>query len=138
MSGRGSSRKEAGSGWTPARVRHHQPVSDSGSSRACSLTPAMSEARCVLSKRPASCGAGYERARRTAPGKMMSNVQPASRGQPHSPSDVVERVWWAARILGCDRDGAANFEVVLLAVSAAGGPKFWHGPGQGDGLYFSG
>ena len=51
-------------------------------------------------KRPASYGAGYERARRTAPGKMMSNVQPASRGQPRSPSDVVERVWWAARNLG--------------------------------------
>ena len=62
--------------------------------------PTISQMVSGRAKRPASYGAGYERARRTAPGKMMSNVQPASRGQPHSPSDVVERVWWAARNLG--------------------------------------
>ena len=35
-----------------------------------------------------------------APGKMRSGVQPTSGGQPRSPSEVVERDWWAARILG--------------------------------------
>ena len=71
-------------------------------------------------------------------GKMLSDVQPASRGQPRSPSEVVERVWRATRSKGGDRDGAANLEVVLLAVSAAGGPQIWHGAGQGYGLYFFG
>ena len=58
-----------------------------------------------------------------APGKMRSDVQPTSRGQPRSPSEVVERVWRATRSKGGDRDGAANLEVVLLTVSAAGSPQ---------------
>ena len=65
---------------------HHTPV---GAIRSTDRVSQMVSGR---AKRPASYGAGYERARRTAPGKMMSNVQPASRGQPRSPSEVVERV----------------------------------------------
>ena len=68
---------------------------------------------------------------------MLSDELPASRGQPRSPSEVVERVWRATRSKGGDRDGAANLEVVLLTVSAAGSPQNWHGPGQGYGLHFS-
>ena len=69
---------------------------------------------------------------------MLSDELPASRGQPRSPSEVVERVWRATRSKGGDRDGAANLEVVLLTVSAAGSPQIWQGAGQGYGLYFSG
>ena len=54
---------------------------------------------------------------------MLSDELPASRGQPRSPSEVVERVWRATRSKGGDRDGAANLEVVLLTVSAAGSPQ---------------
>ena len=68
---------------------------------------------------------------------MLSDELPASRGQPRSPSEVVERVWRATRSKGGDRDGAANLEVVLLTVSAAGSTQNWHGPGQGYRLHFS-
>ena len=58
---------------------------------------------------------------------LTSDELPASRGQPRSPSEVVERVWRATRSKGGDRDGAANLEVVLLTVSAAGSPQNWPG-----------